>query len=136
MDDALAVADLADDFGGLGEAADGAGEGDAVEALDHLRSAGAEAEAEASAGHRLQAQRGHADQRGGAGAALDDPGAEADRLGLAGQVGERGDAVVAPGFGRPDGVDTELLGLAGVERGAVPVVDVVAVQTDRDLHEG
>ena len=51
VDETLAVADFAHDFGGFGEAADCAGEGHAVPAFDDLRAAGAEPQPEASAGH-------------------------------------------------------------------------------------
>ena len=132
--EALALHRAAHDLDRLAHALDRPVEADAVPALDHLRPAHAQAQQEAAVGHGLQAHRGHGQQRGRAGARLQDPGAEADARGARGHEGQRGDAVVAPGLRGPDVVHAQALGLGHVGARLRPV-GLGEPQRDRDAHQ-
>src|SRR3712207_8914552 len=62
-----------------------------VEALDHLRARGADAEGEPAAGDEVQAGGGHGQQRRGARVDVEDPGGELQVLRPGGQVAELAD---------------------------------------------
>ena len=86
----------------LAQAAQRLREGYAVQALDHLGAADAEAEHEAIVRDRCQRHRGHRGHRRRPRRDLHDAGAEPDALGARGEVGEGRHGVGAPRLGRPD----------------------------------
>ena len=71
---------------------------------------------------------------GTARADLHDARAEADRGGLAGEVGELRRAVEAPGLAAPDRVGAEAFGFEGEREGALPVIGRVSMEADADAH--
>src|SRR5581483_1462021 len=103
--------DLADDLDILARALEGAGVRLPVPSFDHLRTGRAETEDEAAAGEMVEGDRGHRRGGGGAGGDLGGGGAELEPLGPGAPPGERRQAVRAVGFGGPDGVEAEALGL-------------------------
>jgi len=80
-----------------------------MEALDHLRSAGAEAKDAAAVRQVVHPGRRHCQQGGGTGVDRQDAGGDLHGLGLGGQVAHQADAVVAVGLGDVDDVHARLL---------------------------
>ena len=101
----LAAPHLAADLDDLAGAAHRRVERNAVEALHHLRSRRADAEAEAAVGHVVQAGRRHREQCRGADVDRHDAGAQFDGRRLGRQVAELADRVVRVGLGDEGDVD-------------------------------
>ena len=99
-----------DDVHGLAHARERRLERPPLQALHHLRAAGAQAEQEAVAGNRRQGERRHRRHARRPGADLHDAGAEPDALGAPGKKGQRRHRVLAPRLRAPDGIDAEPLG--------------------------
>ena len=78
------------------------GVGHAVEALDHLRAARAEAEDRAAAGHVVEPGRGLQQRAGSARVDVEDRRADLDRLGLGREVAHQRGGVEAVRLGDPD----------------------------------
>jgi hypothetical protein len=119
---AQAAADQLDDLAGPAERV---GVGQAVEALDHLRARGAEAQDGAAAADVVEPGRGLQECSRRAREDVEDGCADLDRLGLRGEVSHEGGGVEAVGLWHPDAVKAGILqgldlvcclpGIAGVE---------------------
>lgn len=103
---ALAAPHPAADLDDLAGAADRRVVGHAVEALDHLRAGGPEAEDEAAVGDVVQAGRRHRGQRGGPRVQLQDARGQLHVIGPGGEIAERAHRVERVRLGHEDDVQS------------------------------
>ena len=105
---------------------------DPVEPLDHLRSAGAEAEDRPALRHVVEAGRRLQDRARGARVDVEDRRPDLDRLGLGGQVAHQRGGVEAVRLRHPDPVQARLLEGGHLVGGLARVAGVH--QLRRELH--
>ena len=132
VDDPLAADDQVHDLDVLPRALDGLLVRHAMPVLDDLGAAGSQTQDRPAFGDVVQRGDALGHQRRRPAVDIDDAGGQLDARGVAGDVGEDGEQVAAPGLADPQGVVAQLLGpLRELDHPASP--DVVA-QAERQAN--